>query len=76
MASDMASEEGLIKGNSVSLSFNCSKEEEIKTSYAKLSEGGIANHPLENSFWGALFGDLTDKFSNHWILNFNKDSSF
>jgi PhnB protein len=75
MASDMVSESGLVKGNAVSLSLNCSSEEEIKKYYAKLSAGGTANHPLEDSFWGALFGDLTDKFGNHWILNFNKNSN-
>ena len=72
MGSDMVSEQGLIKGNSVSLSLNCNSEEEIKNCYAKLSNGGSKNHPLEDSFWGALFGDLIDKFGNHWILNFNK----
>lgn len=75
MGTDMVSESGLIKGNAVSLSLNCSSEDEIKTCYAKLSNGGKQNHPLENSFWGALFGDLTDKFGNHWILNFNKNSN-
>jgi PhnB protein len=75
MASDMVSEKGLIKGNSISLSLNCSSEEEIKNCFAKLSEGGTANHQVEDSFWGALFGDLTDKFGNHWILNFNKNSN-
>lgn len=72
LASDMVSDKGLIKGNSISLSLNCSSEEEIRSYYTKLSAGGTANHPLENSFWGALFGDLTDKYDNHWILNFNK----
>ena len=73
MGSDMVSEKGLVKGNSVSLSLNCSSEVEIKNFYAKLSEGGSADHPLEDSFWGALFGDLTDKFGNHWLLNFDKN---
>ncbi|KAF2343124.1 VOC family protein [Flavobacterium tistrianum] len=75
MGSDLVSEKGLIKGNSVSLSLNCSSEEEIKDCYAKLSAGGTANHQLEESFWGALFGDLTDKFGNHWILNCTKNSN-
>ena len=70
MASDMVDETGLIKGNSVSLMLNCSSEEEIKKCYASLSKGGEATHPLEHTFWGALFGDLTDKFGNHWLLHF------
>ncbi|HKR07203.1 MAG TPA: VOC family protein [Bacteroidia bacterium] len=73
MGSDMVSEKGLVKGNSVSLSLNCSSEEEIKNCYAKLSSGGKADHALENTFWGALFGDLTDKFGNHWLLNYEKN---
>jgi PhnB protein len=72
MASDMVSEKGLVKGNSVSLMLNCSSEEEIRHCYAKLSDGGQADHPLEISFWGALFGDLTDRYGNHWLLHFDK----
>lgn len=72
MGTDMVGEQGLIRGNSVSLSLNCSSEAEIKSYYNKLSAGGIIDHPLEKSFWGALFGDLTDKFGNHWILNYNQ----
>lgn len=73
MASDMVGEKGLIKGNSVSLMLNCSSEDEIKTLYAQLSRGGEATHPLEDTFWGALFGDLTDKFGNHWLLHFDRN---
>ena len=30
-------------------------------------------HSLENTFWGALFGGLTDRFGNHWLLHFDKN---
>ena len=75
MATDMVPENGLTKGNSVSLCLNCSSEDEIKACYKKLSSGGKADHPLENTFWGALFGDLTDKYGNHWLLNFTKNAN-
>jgi PhnB protein len=75
MASDMVGEKGLIRGTSVSMMLNCSSEEEIKNFYEKLSEGGERTHPLEISFWGALFGDLTDKYGNQWLLHYNKDQS-
>ncbi len=75
MGSDMVSEKSLVKGNTVSLSLNCSSEEEIKNCYAKLSTDGNADHPIEDTFWGAMFGDLTDKFGNHWLLNFTKNSN-
>ncbi len=73
LASDMAPAPALIKGNAISLSLNCNSEEEIKMYYQKLSEGGKKNHPLENTFWGATFGGLTDKFGNHWLLNYEKN---
>jgi PhnB protein len=72
LASDMVSENGLIKGNSVSLMLNCGSEKELKTFYARLASGGESTHPLENTFWGALFGGLTDKFGNNWLLHFDK----
>ncbi len=75
MGTDMVGAQGLIKGNNVTLSLNCSSEEEIKTFYEQLSAGGVANHSLEENFWGALFGELTDKFGNHWILNYNTKSN-
>ena len=75
MASDMVGEKGLILGNAVSLMLNCSSEAEIRATYDRLSAGGEATHPLEDTFWGALFGGLTDKFGNHWLLNFDRKQS-
>lgn len=71
--SDMAPQTGLIRGNSVSLSLDCGSEREIRDYYKKLSSGGTADYPLEETFWGSLFGGLTDKFGNHWLLNYNKN---
>jgi PhnB protein len=72
MGSDMTPETGLVKGNAVSLMLNCSSESDIRMFFEKLSDGGTIKHALENTFWGALFGDLTDKYENNWILNFEK----
>lgn len=73
MGSDMVGEKGLQKGNAVSMAINCSSEEEIQSFYEKLSAGGTKDHALEQSFWGATFGDLTDKYGNHWLLNYEKN---
>ena len=75
MGSDMIGDKGLIKGNAVSMVINCSSDEEIKNFYEKLSGGGNKDHALEESFWGATFGDLTDKYGNHWLLNFDKNKN-
>ena len=72
MGSDMVSEKGLIRGNAISVVINCSDEEQIRTLYNKLSEGGYKTHPIELTFWGALFGGLTDKFGNPWLLHYEQ----
>ena len=70
MASDLCDETGLIKGNNVSLMLDCDSEEQVRTEYEKLSEGGKKTHPLEKTFWNALFDDLTDKHGINWIFNY------
>jgi len=72
MGSDMVPQSGLVKGNAVSLSLQCTSEADIRDIYQQLSDGGHADHPIELSFWGALFGDLTDRYGNHWLLIYEK----
>jgi PhnB protein len=72
MGSDMCGPEGVVKGNNVSLILNCTSEEEIRNRFQVLSSGGKVKHPLEDTFWGALFGDLTDRYGIQWLLNFDK----
>lgn len=75
LGSDMAPPSGLQKGNAISLALHCSSEEETRIYYQKLSAGGSADHPLEATFWGGIFGDLTDPFGNHWLIQYNKTKS-
>jgi PhnB protein len=75
MGSDMVDNKGLIRGNAMSMMLNCSNETEIRETYDKLASGGEATHPLEDTFWNALFGGLTDKFGNRWLLNFDRNQS-
>jgi PhnB protein len=72
MGSDMVPDSGLKKGNAVSLSLMCDSAEEIRESYVKLSEGGQPTHPIEETFFGAMLGGLTDKYGNHWLLHYEK----
>lgn len=69
MGSDMAGLDGVKRGNDVSLCLVCESKEEINTLYAKLSDGGKADHPLKEEFFGT-FGDLTDKYGFRWMLQF------
>ena len=70
--SDMVGEQGLNRGNAVSLMLDCESEEEIRNRCDTLAAGGNPTHPLENTFWGALFGGLTDKYGTPWLLHFNQ----
>ncbi|WP_374172845.1 VOC family protein [Flavobacterium tructae] len=67
MGSDMAPE-NLTKGNAFSMMLTFDSEEETRKVYADLSKDGQATHPLERTFYGALFGNLTDKFGHQWML--------
>lgn len=69
MGSDMVGEQGLIQGNTVSVLIECQDEMEIYQLYRSLAAGGQATHPIEQTFWGALFGGLTDRFGNNWLLH-------
>jgi PhnB protein len=34
-----------------------------------LAAGGKVSMPLQDTFWGARFGMLTDAFGIHWMFN-------
>ncbi len=72
LGSDMTGSEGLIQGNTMTLFLDCASEEEIHTLFAKLSSGGHVTYPVSIEFWGGLYGTLTDKFGNNWILSYDK----
>lgn len=73
MASGMMGQDEVHQGNNVNLCLTCDSEEEITTLFSRLSAGGSIHHPLEKSFWGATFGEVTDKFGIHWMLNFDQN---
>ena len=55
-----------------SISFNVGpdSEEELERLFAAFSDGGKIVQPLEESFWGAKFGSLDDRFGIHWSFNY------
>jgi PhnB protein len=75
MGTDMVSPEGYHPGNNISLSINCSSEEEIHRFFNNLSEGGTVMEPVKDQFWGALFGFLKDKYGLYWMLNYDKNQN-
>jgi len=56
-------------GTNVSLSLNFPDVESIDKTFNALSEGGNVTMPLQDTFWGARFGMITDKYGFHWMFN-------
>jgi len=56
----------------VSLSLNFEDAGSIQNVFSKLSEGGTVTMPLQDTFWGATFGMLKDKYGIKWMLNYDK----
>lgn len=71
MGPDMMSN-AVKSGNSITLFLNCESHEEINEVFGKLSENGQIITPLHQSFWGASFGELTDKYVVLWSINYAK----
>lgn len=69
MACDVSPEHAVHTGSNVSLSINMDDAAEQRAIFERLSAGGQVSMPLQETFWGAEFGMLTDKFGLHWMLN-------
>lgn len=69
MFSDGAPHKEITGGNNVQLSINLESEEEQNRIFEALSEEGEITMPLENTFWGARYGMLTDRYGIRWMLN-------
>lgn len=64
----------LIEGNNFSVSVNTESKEEADRIFNGLAAEGQITMPMENSFWGAYFGMLTDKFGIQWMVNFDHEN--
>jgi len=56
-------------GDNLALSLNFNDIESINKTFAALSEGGKITMELQDTFWGAKFGMLTDKYGFNWMFN-------
>ena len=72
MFSDSSGKQPVNMGNNVHLSLNFSDEVGIQKAFDALSDGATVTMPLQDTFWGARFGMLTDKFGVCWMFNWDK----
>jgi PhnB protein len=56
-------------GDAIFLWVNCENEEEIKSVFEKLSNGGRVSASLQPAYWGSNFGAVTDRFGINWYIS-------
>ena len=59
----------VVQGNNVHISLEPDSREETKRIFDALSVGGKVDQDLQEMFWGAYYGAVTDKFGIHWMFN-------
>lgn len=59
----------VIPGNNIHMNLEPDTREETKRLFEALSVGGKVTMELQDMFWGAYYGTLTDKFGIQWMFN-------
>lgn len=70
MASDTMKGDAVQAGNNFSICIGCDSMEEIQRLFAAFGVEGKVHMPLQDMFWGAHYGDLTDQFGVRWLFNY------
>jgi PhnB protein len=72
MVSDGGPGEDVPFGRNVRITLNYTDVAEMTERFDALAQGGEITMPLADTFWGATFGMLTDKFGVAWMFNCDK----
>jgi len=59
----------LTSGDQTNLNLETDTREEAQRLFEALSEAGQILMPLQDMFWGALFGHVRDRFGIVWMVN-------
>lgn len=63
--------EPLDMGNNVHISIHPESKAEATRLYDGLATDGTVTMPMQDMFWGAYFGMLTDRFGVQWMVNYD-----
>ncbi len=72
MASDAMPSRQAKFGDNVHMSISGNDAERLTGIFNGLSQGGKVDMPLAKQFWGDTYGQLTDKFGIHWMVNITR----
>ncbi len=61
------------QGSFLELGLDLDNLEEIERIFNSLSQNGQVKMALQDMFWGARYGKLTDQYGVTWELNFQKN---
>lgn len=57
-------------GNNIHICLEPNTREETKRLFDALAKGGTVTMNLDDMFWGAYYGTVTDKFGVQWMFNY------
>jgi len=60
------------QGNNFLINLDCETVQEIDRLFAAFGDQGKVTMPLQETFWAARFGMLTDRFGVNWMFNLDK----
>jgi len=69
MASDAMPDRQAKFGDNVHMSISGQDSPKLTKIFDLLAKGGRVDMPLAKQFWGDTYGQLTDKFGVHWMIN-------
>lgn len=75
LATDLIPDNGLKRGNNVSLALECKDPVELQRMYINLSEKGIADLPPNITAQDTYSGMLTDRYGHQWWLYTRKTTN-
>lgn len=72
MVSDTMPDKPTATEGNIEVCLNFDDVEDMVKRFEALAAGGKVTTPLQDVFWGATFGAITDAFGIRWLMNCNK----
>lgn len=69
MISDVPSSAPAPSASNVHVCLHFDDVADMTSRFERLAKDGTITHPLQDTFWGARFGMLTDAFGVRWMFN-------
>ena len=61
-------------GDNLEIAIGTNSQIEADQLFNGLAAGGNVTMPIDNTFWGAYFGMVTDKFGVRWMVSYDENA--